>query len=81
MSHWEVQTQFIYGWENVWTVYEDNLSGRVVDKLQTFNTEAEAQLELDEHLEMEANAFANGDVGYAPELSDYRIVFIEKEIA
>ncbi len=73
MGEWQVETKMRHGWENVWSVFCDDIFGNVTDKLMTFETEHEAQQELDYHLEIEAEAYANGDAGYAPELSEYRI--------
>ncbi len=78
MSNYEVQTKLGKGaviyWRNVWFVFCSDLFGGVTDKPMTFDTKEEAQRELAEHLEREAAAYAGGDAGYAPHLSEYRIV-------
>jgi ppGpp synthetase/RelA/SpoT-type nucleotidyltranferase len=54
----EVQTRFVYGWENVWTEDEKEL---------TFSTASQAQREIDDHLLECAHA------GIAVDRRDFRI--------
>jgi hypothetical protein len=66
---WEVQTNtLVDGWVNVW--HED-------EKPLTFDSEAEAQEDLDEFLQEMADAFSRGDVDEAYNREDYRVVRCE----
>lgn len=62
--HYEVETQFMYGWENVW--HDD-------DDLVTFKTLEEAQLELNEYCLDMLDAFTQGHISEFNG-GDYRIV-------
>jgi hypothetical protein len=48
---YEIQTQFIYGWENVW---------ECDGKLEYFNTVEDAQASLNDFLDEMAQAHFNG---------------------
>lgn len=70
MQRFEVQTAFLYGWENCWM--ED-------DQPQTFATREAAQAELDDFLadiedEIKAGHRA-ADEGYSPD--DFQIVEVQ----
>lgn len=64
MQKYEIQTQFIYGWENVWKDENDNLV--------IFNSYAEAKEELANHLAEGYKALKEGDLSEFSE-NDYRI--------
>lgn len=65
---YEIQTQFIYGWENVWE--SDG-------KLEYFNSFEEALSVLDEFLEEMDQAYFNGEIEDPYDRNDYRIVKVE----
>jgi hypothetical protein len=62
---YEIQTQFIYGWENVW---------ECDGKLEYFNTVEDAQASLNEFLADMAQAHFNGEIEDMYDSNDYRIV-------
>jgi hypothetical protein len=66
-TYYEVETAFIYGWENVWRDEDD--------ALVVFRTYEEASMELNEHLDMQNEI---GSMQGDPE--DYRIVKVTREV-
>jgi hypothetical protein len=62
---YEIQTQFIYGWENVW---------ECDGKLEYFNTIEDAQASLNDFLDEMAQAHFNGEIEDMYDRNDYRIV-------
>ena len=69
---YEIQTQFIYGWENVW---------RCNDELEYFDSFESALSALDEFLDEMAQAHFNGEIEDQYNRNDYRIVKLEGVIA
>ena len=65
---YEIQTQFIYGWENCWE--HDG-------KPEYFNSVKEAQSALDDFFEEMDSAYFNGEIEDRYDRSDYRIVKLE----
>jgi len=65
MIKYEIQTQFLYGWENVW---ECN------GKLEYFGSYQDAKASLDDFLDEMAQAHFNGEIEDQYDASDYRIV-------
>ena len=65
---YEIQTQFIYGWENVW---------RCNDELEYFESFELALSALDEFLDEMAQAHFNGEIEDQYNRNDYRIVKLE----
>lgn len=65
---YEIQTQFLYGWENVW-----ECDGQI----EYFDTYAYAKLALDEFLDDMAQAYFNGEIEDPYDASDYRIVEVQ----
>ena len=66
-TYYEVETAFIYGWENSWR--DEN------DALVVFRTYEEASMELNEHLDMQ-----NGIHSMQGDPEDYRIVKVTREV-
>ena len=62
---YEIQTQFIYGWENCWE--HDG-------KPEYFNSVKEAQSALDDFFEEMDSAYFNGEIEDRYDRNDYRIV-------
>ena len=67
----EVQTKFLYGWENCWTVEKD---GEMVPEY--FDTIGEAQASINELLADVKEAVSRGDMEEEYDPEDYRIVQI-----
>ena len=65
MAKFEIQTQFIYGWENVW---ECN------GQLEYFDSLQEAQTCLNDFFDEMAQAHFNGEIEDLYDRNDYRIV-------
>lgn len=65
MNKFEIQTQFIYGWENVW---------ECEGKPEYFNSYQEAQSALDDFFEDVDADYFNGYIEDKYDRSDYRIV-------
>ena len=65
---YEIQTQFIYGWENCWE--HDG-------KPEYFNSVKEAQSALDDFFEEMDSAYFNGEIEDRYDRNDYRIVKLE----
>jgi len=65
---YEIQTQFIYGWENCWE--HDG-------KPEYFSSVKEAQSALDDFFEEMDSAYFNGEIEDRYDRSDYRIVKLE----
>ena len=68
MSKYEIQTQFIYGWENCW---------ECDGQLEYFDSFENALLALDDFLDEMAQANFNGDIEDLYDRNDYRIVKLE----
>jgi len=68
----EVQTSFIYGWENCWT--DLNEDGSSIPSV--FKTHEEAQTAIDDYLQNIKDAVANGDMEEEYDPDDLRIVEI-----
>jgi hypothetical protein len=66
MTKFEVQTEFLYGWENVWT---DEYGNPTI-----YNTREEAQKELEEFIACTVVDFQNGDLEEPYDMEQYRIV-------
>ena len=66
---YEVQTRMLGGWENVWADGEG--------EPLLFDSEEEAQAELDEHMDMLQSAFKRGDLDSIESINDFRIVEVE----
>jgi hypothetical protein len=62
---YEIQTQFIYGWENVW---------ECDGKLEFFDSYDEAKASLDDFLDEMAQSHFNGEIEDLYDIEDYRIV-------
>jgi len=62
---YEIQTQFIYGWENCW---------ECDGKTEYFDTYENAKLALNDFLDEMAQAHFNGEIEDQYDPSDYRIV-------
>jgi len=62
---YEIQTQFIYGWENVW---------ECDGKLEFFDSYEEAKASLDDFLDEMAQSHFNGEIEDLYDIEDYRIV-------
>ena len=69
--HYEVETRFIYGWENTW--HDDD---EWAEDLLTFETYEEARKDLDEHLSTQTEI---GSLQGDP--ADYRIVKVTRQVA
>jgi len=65
MAKFEIQTQFIYGWENVW---------ECDGELEYFDTYQHAKESLDEFLSEMDQAYFNGDIEDQYDSEDHRIV-------
>jgi len=61
----EIQTQFLYGWENVW---------ECEGKLEFFDTYQDAQNALDDFFEEVEADYFNGYIEDKYDRKDYRIV-------
>jgi hypothetical protein len=68
MAKFEIQTQFIYGWENVWE-YDG--------ELEYFDTYQRARESLDEFLSEMDQAYFNGDIEDQYDGDDYRIMEVK----
>ena len=64
MNKFEIQTQFIYGWENVW---------QCEGELEYFDTYQQARKALDEFLNDMDEAFYGGEINEPYDGADYRI--------
>ena len=65
-KRYEVQTKFIYGWENVWKNEED--------KLVYFKTKKLAMKELKDHLKDWKNVHPETQYSY----DDFRVIYTDK---
>ena len=63
-GYWEVQIQMAHTWMNCITEYP-----------KTFCSEFDAQVALTNRLQLEAKAFKDGDAGYHPTATKYRLSF------
>lgn len=72
---YEVQTQLVCGWENCWTIFDENGT----EQLEYFDTPSEAQLAIDECLAGIDQAVAGGDMeeGWSPD--DFRIMEVKDD--
>ena len=68
MAKYEIQTQFIYGWENVWTINGE---------LEYFDSFEDALLTLDDFMDEMAQAHFNGEIEDMYDRNDYRIVEVK----
>ncbi|HWY35461.1 MAG TPA: hypothetical protein VNX68_12510 [Nitrosopumilaceae archaeon] len=66
----EVQTAFIYGWENCWTTTDKD--GKLA--LETFSTREQAQKAIDELIADVKDAVSKGEMEEEYDPEDYRIV-------
>lgn len=74
-GYWEVQTQMANTWVNCTTEYIANADGDTGYTTKTFRSEFDAQVALNNRLELETKAFREGDAGYHPTASKYRLSF------
>jgi hypothetical protein len=65
MNKFEIQTQFLYGWENVW---------ECDGKLEYFDSYQNAKEALGDFLSEMDQAYFNGEIEDQYDSSDYRIV-------
>lgn len=65
IMRYEIQTQFIYGWENVW---------ECDGQLEYFATKQDAQNALDDFFEEVESDYFNGYIEDKYSRNDYRIV-------
>ena len=68
MAKFEIQTQFMYDWENVWE-YDG--------ELEYFDTYQQARESLIEFLNEMDQAYFNGDIEDQYDSEDYRIVEVK----
>lgn len=73
-DYWVVEEKVLFGWEACWT--REWVSGNGESKWvpEIFETCAQAEVELQDHLESYLAAYKAGDVESAPTRLDYRIV-------
>lgn len=65
---YEIQTQFIYGWENCW---------ECDGKLEYFSTLEDAKAALDDFFDEMDQSYFNGEIEDQYDRNDYRIVKLE----
>jgi len=74
-GYWEVQTRMANTWVNCITEYIANADGYTGYSHKTFSSEFDAQVALTNRLQLEAKAFKDGDAGYHPTATKYRLSF------
>ena len=74
-GYWEVQTRMANTWINCITEYIANADGDTGYTPKTFPSEFDAQVALNNRLQLEAKAFKDGDAGYHPTATKYRLFF------
>ena len=72
MSKYEIQTQFLYGWENVW-----HFDGEI----EYFDSFEAAYNSLNNFFDEMEQAFFNGEIEDQYDINDFRIIKLEGVMA